>query len=243
MAEAAIGVVSLGIQVCQGLLKYYGSWKDGRKDAAAMCSSVESLSATLAQLEQTLAGVSEVNTIINDSIEACRSSIEELEKKLSKVQSIADPGKLTTKIHDHGRRLLYPFRESTLVKLREIVTDIRSNLALAVDTTQLQTSLKISGQVRDLASFITDRDRDLESREIINWLSPLRFYECQVDTLSQQENGTGEWIFASSEFQDWVSGSKKTLWCWGQPGAGKTVLAYVPIRRLEKSAERIKARQ
>ncbi|KAK0100804.1 hypothetical protein ONS95_007251 [Cadophora gregata] len=233
MAEVAIGIVSLGIQVCQGLLKYYGSWKDGPKDAATMCSFVESLSETLVQLEQTLARTPEISATVISCIEACRSSIEKLDKKLSKVQSVSDPGKMKSRIHDQGRRLLYPFRESTLAKLKEIVTDIRSNLALAVDTTQLQTSLNISGQVRDLAAFIKDRDRDLESREIINWLSPLRFYECQVDTLSQQEDGTGEWIFASPEFQKWVSGSRKTLWCWGQPGAGKTVLASSIINRLE----------
>jgi len=133
----AIGIVSLGIQVCQGLLKYYDSWKDSRKDIAALCSSVESLSSILDQLEQTLTGTHETKSTISDCIEACRSSIEQLEKKLLKVESVANPGKVTAKIHDQGRRLLYPFRESTLIKLKEIVADIRSNLALAVDTTHL----------------------------------------------------------------------------------------------------------
>ena len=132
-----IGIVSLGIQVCQGLLKYYGSWKDSRKDVAALCSSVESLSSILDQLEQTLTGNHETKSTISDCIEACRSSIEQLDKKLSKVRSVADPGNFTAKIYGQGLRLLYPFRESTLVKLKEIVADIRSNLALAVDTTHL----------------------------------------------------------------------------------------------------------
>lgn len=136
MAEA-IGIVSLGIQVCQGLLKYYGSWKDGRKDVAALCSSLESLSSILDRLEHTLTGTIEDKSTIKDCIKACRSSIEQLDNKLSKVQSVADTGKLTAKIHDQGRRLLYPFRESTLVKLKEIVADIRSILALAVNATHL----------------------------------------------------------------------------------------------------------
>ena len=71
----AIGIVSLGIQVCQGLLKYYDSWKDSRKDIAALCSSVESLSSILDQLEQTLTGTHETKSTISDCIEACRSSM------------------------------------------------------------------------------------------------------------------------------------------------------------------------
>lgn len=134
---SAVGVVSLGLQTCHGLLKYYGSWKNGRKDVAAMCDLVESLAKTLTLLDSTASGSSEPELNVQSSLAACRSGIEKLEQKLSKVQKVSGPEKLSTKLHDQGRRLLYPFRESTLAKLKEIVSDIRSNLSLAVNTSQL----------------------------------------------------------------------------------------------------------
>ncbi|KAG4441578.1 hypothetical protein IFR05_002963 [Cadophora sp. M221] len=231
MAEISIGVVSLGIQVCQGLLQYYGSWKDSRKDVAAMCTSVESLSSTLTILEKTITGASTPDKNTQKCIEACSLSIEQLQKKLSKVQKV--PGdKLSTQIHDHGRRLLYPFRESTLVKLKEIVADIRSNLCLAVDTIHLQMTVDMSQQVGYLATHITNRHKDLQSRTVIDWLSPLNFHETQVDTLSRRQSGTCEWIFDTPEYQAWMEGGSQILWCWGQPGAGKTILASTIIDRL-----------
>lgn len=42
-----------------------------------------------------------------------------------------------SKVHGQGRRLLYPFRESTLLKVMGIVADIRENLSFAVDLLHL----------------------------------------------------------------------------------------------------------
>lgn len=137
VAGSVVGIVSLGLQTCHELLKYYVSWKDGRNDVATMCDSVDALAGILKLLETTISGSSDLDVNVQCSIMTCRSSIEKLEQKLSKVQKVPGSGKLPTKLHDQGRRLLYPFRESTLAKLKEIVSDIRSNLSLAVDTSQL----------------------------------------------------------------------------------------------------------
>lgn len=138
VAGSAVGVISLGIQVCQGLLQYYGGWKGGREDVASMYSSVENLAETLRALQQTVQGKSlSVNAKnVQSSIAACETGIQELQRKLAKVQKVRGSDTVS-KLHEQGRRLLYPFRESTLIKLKEIVSDIRANLNLAVDTLHL----------------------------------------------------------------------------------------------------------
>jgi len=138
VAGSAVGVISLGIQVCQGLLQYYGAWKDVREDVASMCSSVENLAGTLTVLEQTVKdkSLSGDTKNVQSSIAACETGIQELQRKLIKVQKVQGSDTIS-KLHDQGRRLLYPFRESTLIKLKEIVSDIRANLNLAVDTLHL----------------------------------------------------------------------------------------------------------
>jgi hypothetical protein len=139
VAGSAVGVISLGIQVCQGLMQYYGSWKDGRENIVTMCKSVGSLAETLKVLRKNVDGKSlagDATKNVQSSMAACLGGIKELEDELARVQEVKGSN-LRSKIHEQGRRLLYPFRESTLVKLKEIVSDIRDNLSLAVETLHL----------------------------------------------------------------------------------------------------------
>jgi hypothetical protein len=139
VAGSAVGVISLGIQVCQGLVQYYGSWKDCRKDIATMCKSADNLAEILKALKENVDGKSLAGDVIKNvqsSIAACTSGIQELQDELAKVQEVKGSNVLS-KVHEHGRRLLYPFRESTLLKLREIVSDIRASLVLAMNTLHL----------------------------------------------------------------------------------------------------------
>lgn len=139
VAGSAVGVISLGIQVCQGLLQYYGTWKDGRNDISRMCKLVGSLADILKALKQTLennALVGDDANAVQSTIRDCTDSIAELQQELAKVLEIKGTS-IRSKLHEQGRRLLYPFRESTLLKLKEIVSDIRDNLNLAVETLHL----------------------------------------------------------------------------------------------------------
>jgi hypothetical protein len=138
-AGRAVGVISVGIQACQGLIRFYRSWKDAPKTVSHMCKSVQSLEETLKVLKATIKdrGVAtEAGTRVQNSIDACAASINELQGELIKVQGI-NGSDIWSKVHGQGRRLLYPFRESTLLKLKEIVDEVRENLSLAVDVLHL----------------------------------------------------------------------------------------------------------
>ncbi|KAJ6485270.1 ankyrin repeat-containing domain protein [Mycena vulgaris] len=75
---------------------------------------------------------------------------------------------------------------------------------------------------------INIRDRDI----IINWLSPINFFLRQADISQVRAKGTGEWLLNHPLFMQWESGSERTLWCHGIPGAGKTVLASMVVDHL-----------
>jgi hypothetical protein len=55
----------------------------------------------------------------------------------------------------------------------------------------------------------------LEHKTITEWLTPLNFKATQRDVFEQQTEGTGQWLLASHEFQTWLSGESRTLWCYG----------------------------
>jgi Cdc6-like AAA superfamily ATPase len=52
------------------------------------------------------------------------------------------------------------------------------------------------------------------------------------DTIKRRHDGTGEWLLASTEYQTWINNKKKTMFCSGIPGAGKTVLTAIAIHDL-----------
>ncbi|KAJ7706636.1 hypothetical protein B0H14DRAFT_3026059, partial [Mycena olivaceomarginata] len=72
-----------------------------------------------------------------------------------------------------------------------------------------------------------------ERTQIIAWLSPINFFLQQADISQSQQKGTGKWLFTDPHFQQWESGSGKTLWCHGIPGAGKTVLVSMVINQVK----------
>ena len=139
VAGSAVGIISLGIQVCQGLTQYYGSWKDAPRDVAQMCTLVRNLEETLKVLKVTIKNkgvATQAETRVQNIIAACTVSINKLQGELIRVQEVKGAS-LWSKAHGQGRRLLYPFRESTLLKLMGFVAEIRENLSLAVDVLHL----------------------------------------------------------------------------------------------------------
>lgn len=48
-------------------------------------------------------------------------------------------------------------------------------------------------------------------QDTLEWFSPLNFFKTQQDVFSRREEGTGEWFIESPVFQDWLSGTVRTL--------------------------------
>ncbi|KAJ7432121.1 ankyrin repeat-containing domain protein [Mycena galericulata] len=73
----------------------------------------------------------------------------------------------------------------------------------------------------------------LHYENMMEWMSPLNFFQRQADIFSNRQPGTGKWLLASPQFKDWESSQVgSVLWCRGIPGAGKTVLASLVVNYL-----------
>jgi hypothetical protein len=95
VAGSVVGIVSLGIQLTQGLLKYYGSWKDQDNVVAEMCTSLDNLSGSLTVLEKTLQPPARFYKSVKDSVEkninAIYGTMRKLEDELCKVRDAESP--------------------------------------------------------------------------------------------------------------------------------------------------------
>lgn len=135
IASGAAGLVSLGIQLCQGLLEYYGSWKDADSEVMTTFNALEDLTKVLLLLQSTLTSRDiklDTAAKVQASIALCQDGIAALQKKLHKVQLHPRGNAMGERFRSQAWRILYPFKKSTLVKLQEIVGDLRGNLHLAL---------------------------------------------------------------------------------------------------------------
>jgi len=67
-----------------------------------------------------------------------------------------------------------------------------------------------------------------ENPEIMRWLSPLDPRRRHQDVRTDRLDGVGDWLLETSEFREWRSNEggidKGVLFCYGDPGVGKTYL-------------------
>ncbi|KAI9642854.1 hypothetical protein NHQ30_008588 [Ciborinia camelliae] len=255
------GILSAGIQVCEGLVNYYNAWKGSKKENADMIKSIEGLLANLALLKDVVQSPAFDETMavtVESGILDCEESIAELRDELQKVMICKPSGveedgltgrksydnkQFRDKMTEQGRRILYPFRKSTLMRLQESIGHVRSNLVLAMDILNLSTVSMTAEKVIDISKQVTTisdgvdaiitQQIDKESIKVLKWLSRIDCHSKQREILSQRQEGTGEWLFESQEYQNWLDGKDKVLWCSGSPGAGKTVLTSAIIDNLE----------
>lgn len=65
------------------------------------------------------------------------------------------------------------------------------------------------------------------------WLSSHNFASKHNDILSRRHGQTGAWFLNSPEFRTWVTQPNRTLFCPGNPGTGKSVLASISVEHLK----------
>lgn len=90
-------------------------------------------------------------------------------------------------------------------------------------------------EIRHDIRTLNKRQDDQERESILSWLSPLSPSARQSEVFNSHQKGTGTWLLGTEEFQRWIAGDEKSLFCPGIPGAGKTVLASVIIDHLERT--------
>jgi ankyrin repeat domain-containing protein 50 len=124
VASGIAGLLSLGLQTTDALVKFYTSYKDRGVNIARTVQRLDALQDAFHALETALQQrkfqPDEKALIgrIESSIQSCSELIQELQEECAKLtEPSCDSFRSVTKVA--GRRAAYPFRESTLKKLEE----------------------------------------------------------------------------------------------------------------------------
>lgn len=159
VAGTVVGVASLGIQICQGILSYYDAWKGYPEDIQSTYATVRNLRKSFALIKESLTSkalnVDRANRV-KESLESCKEGLEKLKKKLRKLREHDQPSGFRQKAFAAAQRSWYPFRSGTLGKLKDIVHDLRQNVDLACDALHLDLSLASNLALLDIKCQTTD---------------------------------------------------------------------------------------
>ncbi|OCL04595.1 ankyrin repeat protein, partial [Glonium stellatum] len=71
-----------------------------------------------------------------------------------------------------------------------------------------------------------------EDNTILDWLTPIDYAPQQSGFIARRQEGTGKWFLDSKQFKEWLNQAKKTLFCPGIPGAGKTIITSIVVQHL-----------
>jgi hypothetical protein len=142
VAGSVVGIVSLGIQVAQGLLKYYESWKDQDQDISDMCVSLGSLLGTLMIISETIQPPAKfarsVTENVEKNIQRIKQAMDKLSDELGQALNLGLPKQgARALMRLHIRRALYPFKEQTLLNIQQVISEACSNLNTALHALQV----------------------------------------------------------------------------------------------------------
>lgn len=146
VAGSAVGVVSLGLQVCQGLASYINKYRSADKEVRNCKCKVDGLNLILQELYDLLTGADGTDPSLSGKFKValrmitdCKGGIEDLERTLPKIQSnSSEPSQgVFPKIKTASKRALYPFRRDALVGLLPVLEGLQENLDTALALLQM----------------------------------------------------------------------------------------------------------
>lgn len=101
-AGSAVGIISAGIQVCQGLISYYDSWKGCHQDIANTAETIATflgiLETVLAVLERQGGGKPLLNKQVDDVVSQCKKHTDTLSMELAKFERYPQSAELRYRI-------------------------------------------------------------------------------------------------------------------------------------------------
>lgn len=138
VAAEIAGLISLSIRVTEFLVDFYTSYKGQDIDIGRTIERLKSLLDTFRFLQDALQhrtfrpDKQGLIRKVESYIKKCDEVIQELQDEYEKCVKTPATG-IKGIIRTAGRRAVYPFRESTLKKFDESISEIRENLSLALN--------------------------------------------------------------------------------------------------------------
>ncbi|ORX95004.1 hypothetical protein BCR34DRAFT_608103 [Clohesyomyces aquaticus] len=134
---SAVGVVSLGLQICKDLIGYINTAKDATDQIAQISRQMEDLANNLERLQTIVSKLDPCHATTangaSSGIIACAEALQKIQRKLAPSERI-EGSKFRQQFHDLKERLIYPFKQDDILFWKDMVESIQQNLHTALIT-------------------------------------------------------------------------------------------------------------
>lgn len=239
-----VGIIGLAIQITQVVVQFGLDWKDAPHDVKSFLVELQTLNTVLS--------VTNTNIILNpDFAEAFQNRPSIILSQLGPNAPSTTDTKLMLQICEKELKDLLKELEKR-AKGHRVGWERLKGAFLAKNTREsvedfhrqcqaLNNMVSIDAAVLGVTAYKEVKETRKEQqkwhqagadKDLLSWLTPIDYGAQQSDFLSRRQEGTGQWLLDSQEFQDWRNGDRQALFCPGIPGAGKTILTSIVVEHL-----------
>ena len=134
----AVGVISLGITVCQSLINYCQAYAGQYGDVRVALQDLQDLEKSLTLLRDSLRHRPDLFNLVLPYIDRLKVRIDDLQPILSQLgKSVSEQSSFKDKVKSATQRTLYPFKKGMIRELRDAVRQAQDNLTLALGVIQV----------------------------------------------------------------------------------------------------------
>jgi pantothenate kinase type III len=135
---SVVGIVSLGITLCSGIISYIDDFKSAKNKAEQITSEVEHLSDVLELLENIVgkASASSTVSVTRAGVVACATAIGQIRDRLEKYNRSKQPG-IRACLRNIKDRLCLPFKQADVFYWKNVLRDVQQSLHTALIALQM----------------------------------------------------------------------------------------------------------
>jgi len=235
------------VRACAYTLERLKDEVDDAEEGEAWSETIKALEAPEAPLGRlwTILGVIKTKTQSEKGIKKIWTSLKwpfegkEVEKIMAAIER--EKVLLGLALTNDCRKLIQDIKKSARENTKELLELIEVVKESSKDNKDKFAELRddlalVQGSQAGLKDGVGRLNRHSDHREaiekyktVLGWLTSIDYAPQQSDFISQRQPGTGQWLLDSEEYQMWLQTTKRTLFCPGIPGAGKTMLTAITI--------------
>ncbi|KAF4495093.1 Ankyrin repeat domain containing protein 50 [Fusarium agapanthi] len=222
IASGAAGLLSLAIEATKLSYTYIASVRGAPKSLTSYIGELTTLTSVLLQLEDLRQGKrlnGQNRQTLSKALHDCQLEVEHLRAKLEKKLSY---GRIKARV----AALAWPLSESELLEKVNMLHRYNGIFSSALQADSLTVAIATNKELRDIR-------QSTEAKEIITWYKLDVAIDALTSHLDDYCPSTWQTFLSGSFYQSWRSGSTPVVWGYGQPGAGKTVLAALVLRHVK----------
>lgn len=238
-AASVMAVLQISESVISACYQYYKTARGARKDILEVISMVKDLKGTLDTIHFLLDDDDDAEdprlpllNSLDRSFTACQEAIRDIANQLG--IDLATDSAENIKIN-FRKKATWPWKEKEVVKILQSLEKYNTIFILALSGETLKVVCAIQEGVKDVTESIKKMTISERHKSILNWLNVTDPSVNHNAARLKHEPTTGDWLLESEIFTTWKEAKKSSLWLYGKPGAGKTILCSTLIEHIKSS--------